>query len=358
VRSLRDLDHALYLLNFERIQLGLSITGDWSVYYRYPCRFLDRSDPGNYLCTIHETPLQPRICVHYNPFSCWYKRALGSGQAADFVALDRRRLEVIAERLVFDDDRNILETPDWPGLVALVQALPLDPAFDAEPEPDPVFEQWLIDSATHAVPIRTPRRRTYHQLVDACAGCAAHCCKTLVFPLARPTARRNLDYMQFLLGFPGIEVGVTDDAWVLVVRTRCRHLTAENRCGVYGRPERPSLCRYFDATSCSYVVQFGEPRPPGFLRLQLDQFFWMVDAIMFDADGAILDMPAMERMRRVIESRWYEAVNAPAADSAATPDAGDADRDGASAGDDAMCPQVMVAPAEPEAPDAQATGPD
>jgi hypothetical protein len=220
---------------------------------------------------------------------------------------------------VFDDQRNIVETPDWPQLVELAQALALDPAFDAEPAPDPIFAQWLHDSAMSAVPVRTPRRRGYHDFADPCAGCAAHCCKTLMFPLARPVARRNLDYMQFLLGFPGIEIGVTDDAWMLVVHARCRHLTADNRCGVFGRPERPSLCRYFDASSCSYVVQLGEPRPPGFLRIRLDQFFWMIDAIGFDASGTIVDLPPMERMRRAIEARWYEVVHGPEIASDAAP---------------------------------------
>src|SRR4051812_29338273 len=89
IRTLRDLDHAIYLLNFERIVLGLAPSGEWSVYYKYPCRFLDRSNPGNYLCTIHATPLQPQICVNYSPFTCWYKRALTPGLSGEFLTVDR-----------------------------------------------------------------------------------------------------------------------------------------------------------------------------------------------------------------------------------------------------------------------------
>jgi Fe-S-cluster containining protein len=319
IRSLRDLDHAIYLLNFERIVLGLSPTGDWSVYYKFPCRFLDRGDAGNYLCSIHGTPLQPQICVNYSPYSCWYKRALTPTVSGEFLTIDRRRMEAVVDRLVFDDDRNIVETPDWEALISLLGAMPLDPDFDPPPEVDPVFERWLEQSAVGVAATPRPQRRGYQDFADPCGGCAAYCCKTLVFPHGRPVSRRNVDYLQFLLGFPGIEIGVNDGDWQILVRSRCRHLSADNRCGVYGQPERPSLCRYFDATSCSYLVQFGQSRPRGFLRVRLEQFFWMVESMRFDDDGALIELSTTERMREIVEQRWLEAVEA--ADDGAAEDA-------------------------------------
>jgi hypothetical protein len=311
VRTFRDLDHAIYLLNFERIVLGLAPNGDWSVYYKHPCRFLDRTDASNALCTIHGSDMQPRICVNYSPYTCWYRQALTPGVSAGFLTIDRRRLELILEQVRFDDARNVVETPDWPALMELCASIPLspeplEPSADG-PGPDPVFEQWLEDAAAGLVP-PPRRRRGYADFLDPCTGCGAWCCKTLVFPFRRPAARRNLDYLQFMLGFPGIEVGVSDGDWTIAVRTRCRHLTADNRCGVYGQPERPSLCRYFDATGCSYVSQFGAPRPPGFLRIRLEQFFWLVEAIGFDGDGAIVELPPTEQLREVVEERWRQAV--------------------------------------------------
>lgn len=310
IRSLQDLDHAQYLLNFERIVLGLSAAGEWSVYYKYPCRFLDRSDPKNALCTIHGTPLQPQICVHYSPYTCWYKRSLTPDVNSEFLTIDRQRLARIAEHLVFDEQRNIIETPDWPALMALVSEVPLAPGFDGGPEPDPVFDRWLEESAGGPVEaVAAPAaRRGYLDLVDACSGCAAHCCKTLVFPHGRPTSRKSIDYLQFVLGFPGIELGVSDGEWQLIVRTRCRHLTAEDRCGVFGQPERPNICRYYDASSCSYIVQFGQSRPRGFMRVRLEQFFWMTETMQFDEGGAIVQLPPLEQMRHAVEQRWSEAI--------------------------------------------------
>jgi hypothetical protein len=58
VTNLIELDHARYLLNFDRIELGISSSGSWSAYYAYPCRFLDRE---TFCCTVHDTETQPRI---------------------------------------------------------------------------------------------------------------------------------------------------------------------------------------------------------------------------------------------------------------------------------------------------------
>lgn len=316
VRTLRDLDHAIYLLNFERIVLGLAPNGDWSVYYKYPCRFLDRSEPKHYRCTIHGSAQQPQICINYSPYSCWYRPALNPGVGDGFLTIDRRRLEAILDKVGFDDQRNVIDTPDWPALMAMCAEIPLLPdAFDAEPAGEPVFDGWLAAAATGLV--EPPRRKKgYADFSDACSGCEAWCCKTLVFPHARPSGRKGLDYLQFVLGFPGLEVGVSDGGWSIIVRTRCRHLTADNRCGVYGQPERPGLCRYFDATGCSYVAQFGQVRPERFMRIRLEQFFWMVDALAFDADGGLVELPPTERLREIVEERWRDAVTAAAAELA------------------------------------------
>jgi Fe-S-cluster containining protein len=305
VATLRDLDHAVYLLNFERIQLGLARSGEWSVYYRYPCRFLAGSR-----CTLHGTPEQPKICVHYNPYTCWYKRTL-TQQAEDFLRIDRRRLDAILDVVEFDDERRITGVPDWPALLAIAEAIPIEEDFDPPPTEDAAFDTWLRSSAAGVrLPMWSPAGYRYEQFLDPCTGCQAHCCTTLVFPHPIPVERRNLDYLQFALGFPGIELGIADGVWQLIVKTRCRHLTADNRCGVFGQPHRPMLCKYYDASSCSYVVRFGDPRPPGFVRLRLEQFRWFVEQIRFDAEGAILGLPATEPLRSHIEVRWREAVAA------------------------------------------------
>lgn len=79
-----------------------------------------------------------------------------------------------------------------------------------------------------------------------------------------------------------------------------------NRCSVYGRPERPILCGYYDALKCQYKPRFGQPRPNGFLRVRLEHFDWLAECFTFDEAGSILAMPPVDDVRRHLEARWAE----------------------------------------------------
>ena len=111
--SLMELDLTRYLLNFERIELGLAPDGEWSVYYTYPCRHLNRHD---YTCGVHNTPRQPQVCVSYNPYNCWYKQVFSTAISPLSLRVDRQRLEVLLDAIVFDDNRMIVDMPSWEAL--------------------------------------------------------------------------------------------------------------------------------------------------------------------------------------------------------------------------------------------------
>lgn len=307
VSSMRELDHALYLLNFPRIELGLNTTGGWGVYYRYPCRFLDRHSS---LCTIYGKETRPSICAHYNPYSCWYKQVLGPAGASDadesFLRIDRRRMMALVEHLTFDENLNIIGSPSWPNLLAMLAELPLSAQYDEGFDDDPVFNGWLQQVAEE---VRAPKpietQHSYVSLSQPCEGCDAFCCKNLIFPQAVPASRVSLDYLQFVLGFPGLEVGISNEAWFVIVKTTCQHLV-ENRCSIFGKPERPQICTFYDAHGCQYVAQFGAPRPNDFMRIRLDQFYWLVEPIGFDQHGNITYMPQVEDLRQHVENRLGE----------------------------------------------------
>jgi len=303
VSHLRDLDHALYVINFPRIEVGINATGGWGVYYRYPCRFLNRDTA---LCTIYGSDQRPSICAHYNPYSCWYKQVLGPKVDESFLRIDSRRMEALAEHLTFDENLNIVGSPDWPMMLSMLEKLPLSPEYDESFDEDPIFDSWLRN-ATDAGQ-REPALETkfsYTSLNNPCEGCGAFCCKYLVFPQPAPTTRVSLDYLQFALGFPGLEIGISDEAWFIIVKTTCRHLS-QNRCSIFGKPERPQICRFYDAHACSYVAQFGTPRPHGFMRIRLEQFQMLVEPIGFDECGNITYMPQTEELRRHVEQRFCE----------------------------------------------------
>jgi hypothetical protein len=307
VNTLLDLDHVAYLLNFDHIRLGLGASGDWSVYYQYPCRFLSPDDAS---CTVHDTPEQPRICVHYNPYSCWYKRSLPDG-GDDFVLVDRARFERLLPLVEFDQNRVIVSTPPFDALDELFGDLPLepDPVTFEPPVDDGLRDEWqaiaLGDKpAELEVVVRGYDDPAFEQ---PCEGCAAPCCSTLVFPFSGPTSASNLDFLRFCLGFPGVEAGVSDEGWSLVVKTTCRHFVG-GRCSVFGQPERPLLCSYYDEWKCTYRWQFGDARPAGFVRVTLDDFPVVASAFRFADGGAVLDELDAEDLRLLLEHHWREAA--------------------------------------------------
>lgn len=310
VENLMQVDHARWLLGFEAIELGISASGDWSVFYTAPCRFLGAEDRR---CTLHGTPEQPRICAHYNPYTCWYRRALEPEGSPDHVRIDARRLSALMPHLRFDEDRNLIGVPTWEALQQIFQRIPLDEAPAPAPEPDPVMVVWR-DIALGRRREPDPRARSARQILDAdpCDGCAAHCCKNLQFWIEPPTSVSSVDYLRFALGFPGVELGVADDGWSLIVRTRCRHLDG-GRCSVYGQPERPLRCQYFDAAQCPYPTLLGEARPQGFVRVELDQISVLEECMSFDDAGMLTELPGPDHLRAAIEQRWAEDA-APAAE--------------------------------------------
>jgi Fe-S-cluster containining protein len=307
VMHMRELDHALYLLNFPRIELGINATGGWGVYYRYPCRFLNRETA---LCTIYGSGQRPSICAHYNPYSCWYKQVLGTNGDGSFLRIDNRRMEAVVQHLTFDENLNIVGNPDWSMMREMLAKLPLSPEYDESFDDDPVFDRWLNDAASGPEPVPAVKTEfSYSSLNNPCDGCGAFCCKYLVFPQAVPTTRVSLDFLHFALGFPGLEIGVSDDSWSVIVKTTCRHLSG-NRCSIFGQPERPQICRFYDAHACSYVAQFGAPRPEGFMRIRLEQFQSLVEPIGFDEYGNIITLPETEILPQHIEQQLREQVSA------------------------------------------------
>jgi len=289
--TLMDLDEARFLLNFDGIELGVSSSGEWSVYYGRPCRFLD-TDAG--LCTIHATEQQPQICRTYNPYTCWYRRAFG-GASDEFVWVDRAALDRIGEQVVLDEHRTIVEVPSWDDLLASA-APPPPPPLAAGPRAVPLTlgPTRLRSSTADAAASRDapaappePAARTYDDLRHPCDDCGAYCCTRLVFAKPRPRTHVELDFWRFCLGFPGVEVGIGGDAWSLIVETTCRHLDGAGRCSVYGEPERPLRCSYYDEWKCAYKPRFSGT-DTGFHRMGLDEFDTFLGTLTFDDAGRVL----------------------------------------------------------------------
>jgi hypothetical protein len=301
IETLLDIDHAVYLSNFEGIYLGLDRERKVDIYFHQPCGYLDV--PSG-LCTVHSTPVQPAVCVQYNAHVCGYRHRMNADVDLDHPHLDARRVGWLAEHTVFDDDRRVVALPGWDDMLDAFRAMPLTRTPAAPPAPDPIMEEWRSIALSPKAPegeTRTLRRYGDPEVSDPCTGCGAWCCQTLIFNRGMPADVSQLEFLRYCLGFPGVEVGVAADSWAVIVRTRCRHLE-DNRCAVFGTGERPLKCGYYDAVSCSYRRHFGDPRPPDIVRVSRQQFRLVMDSIIFNDLGRVVAIPPLDVLRNRLEA--------------------------------------------------------
>lgn len=293
LEHLLDVDYAQYLLNFEGIYLGLGQDMKVDVYLYQACGFLG----DNGLCGVHSTPAQPAVCISYKSQSCGYRRRMTVDVDPVRPLLDRRRLDWVAERMVFDDERRLLSGPEWDEIIEAFGYMPLQRSQAPVPGPDPVREEWrAITLGQKPAPGSEAHRYGDAQVSHPCDGCGAWCCSTLVFNRGVPVNASQLDFLRYCLGFPSVEVGVSEDGWAVIVHTTCRNLD-QGRCSVYGSDERPLRCGYYDALACDYRTHFGTPEPADIVRVGLDQFQDVAESIVFDENGMIRAIPPMDVLR-------------------------------------------------------------
>ncbi len=74
-----------------------------------------------------------------------------------------------------------------------------------------------------------------------CDDCTAKCCKYFALQIDRPKTPKDHDHIRWYLLHEHIAVWAQGRDWFLEIRTPCRHLLPDNRCGIY--ETRPQICR-------------------------------------------------------------------------------------------------------------------
>jgi hypothetical protein len=308
--TLADVDYAAHLLDFPGIELGLTADGSWSSYWAVPCRHLVGGR-----CSLHGTPEKPHICVQYNPYACWYRPALGDGGGgpvgADYLRIDRPRMQRVLGLVEFDEQRTIVAVPTWEELVEAFAELPIVPLAErpAPPAAPDHLEKWqaIALGQRPATPRSLDPADPELTRADPCDDCSAPCCTTPMFPVAAPQTASALDHLRFTLGFPGTEIVVADGSWAIALHSRCQHLEG-GRCSLYGRPERPISCQYLDAWACSYKAVFEADRPDHAVRVRLEELPALVSTYAFDELGVAATIPSADEVRSAIEASWQASA--------------------------------------------------
>ena len=83
-----------------------------------------------------------------------------------------------------------------------------------------------------------------------CEHCTAACCNYIALPIDKPETRDEFEDLRWFLLHERIAVFVEDGQWYISFVTPCRHLQADNRCGIYAT--RPKICRSYSTDNCDY----------------------------------------------------------------------------------------------------------
>lgn len=98
--------------------------------------------------------------------------------------------------------------------------------------------------------LRKPERTELLEGECLCDHCTAKCCRYFALPIDTPTTRADFDNMRWYLLHDRASIFVDDGTWYLLIHTTCRHLQADNRCGIY--ETRPQICQDYSTKDCEY----------------------------------------------------------------------------------------------------------
>jgi Fe-S-cluster containining protein len=100
---------------------------------------------------------------------------------------------------------------------------------------------------------RTPPKPRRDQLRPGqclCEFCTGKCCRYFCLPIDTPETWDDYDSIRWYLAHGQTLVYVEKKTWYLLVFTRCKFLTRDNRCGIY--LNRPKICREYSTDDCEY----------------------------------------------------------------------------------------------------------
>jgi Fe-S-cluster containining protein len=83
-----------------------------------------------------------------------------------------------------------------------------------------------------------------------CNHCSGKCCRYFSVEIDTPTGWDDYDAIRWYLAHGQTLVYVEKGTWNLVVMTRCKYLTRDDRCRIYY--SRPKICQDYTTDNCEY----------------------------------------------------------------------------------------------------------
>ncbi|NOZ10835.1 MAG: YkgJ family cysteine cluster protein [Gammaproteobacteria bacterium] len=86
---------------------------------------------------------------------------------------------------------------------------------------------------------------------NKCSFCkGSNCCTYITQQIDTPRSMEDFDTLLWQVSHKDTEAYKDDDGWFLLLPTRCMHLEADGRCGIY--EERPQVCREHTNDGCEF----------------------------------------------------------------------------------------------------------
>lgn len=102
----------------------------------------------------------------------------------------------------------------------------------------------------HTLEVTKPGRDEIPSGSNLCEFCTAKCCKYFALPIDTPENWRDFEFIRWYLVHDRATIFIDEGDWYLMVHTTCKHLQADNRCGIY--ETRPDICREYSTENCEY----------------------------------------------------------------------------------------------------------
>jgi uncharacterized protein len=94
------------------------------------------------------------------------------------------------------------------------------------------------------------RREDLKEGACLCDHCYGKCCRYFSLPIETPSTWDDYDAIRWYLAHGRTLVYVEKATWYLVVMTKCKFLTRDDRCAIY--LSRPKICSEYTTDNCEY----------------------------------------------------------------------------------------------------------
>lgn len=147
--------------------------------------------------------------------------------------------------------------------------------------------------------------KTFFQIAESnpCTGCSAPCCRMLLIPHPTPVNYMDLDYILYMLGFPNIEIVLSQSGqWQVLVNQVCTMLDQETKlCTVHGTPRKPKTCTFFNPYRCWYKRNFStDQQSTELVRLNRSTMETIMSLVRFDDQETIIQIPTWEKIYGIV----------------------------------------------------------